>query len=101
MGFLGDYFRKGLKGNNAPTGSNRPLEMQFRFLANGQVQWFPRNSEEFITNGYLGNHAIFTIQDWKCQKVASAPILVYEKRDEKTYKKYKNFIKGKTNKCLI
>jgi len=100
MGFLGDFFNKKAQ-KTTPANTNRPLEMQFRFLANGQVQWFPRNAEEFITNGYLGNHAIFTIQDWKCQKVASAPSLVYEKRDEKTYKKYKNFIKGRTEESFM
>lgn len=100
MGVL-EWLGVNKKSQSKNTGSSRPLEMMFRFSANGQVQWFPRNPDEFIKNGYLGNHAIFTIQDWKCQKVASAPILVCEKKDEKTYKKYKSFLSGKTEESFL
>jgi len=69
-----------------------PMEMIARFLANGQVVWFDNNAEGNIKEGFLGNHIIFTIQDWKSSKVASAPPLVYEIKDEKTYRKYRAFL---------
>lgn len=73
-----------------------PMEMILRFMANGQVQWMPNNAQSNIDNGYLGNHAVFTIQDWKSSKVASAPPLIYEVKDEKTYKKYRAYLAANT-----
>jgi len=96
MGFLGDYFNsRKAQVLKVPTES-RPIQMQVNFVGSGQVVWSVIGSESFIDNGYLGNHAIFSIQDWKSQKCATASPLVYQKKDEKTYKKYKSFLKNPT-----
>jgi hypothetical protein len=78
------------------SGVSRPLEMQLRWLPNNQVVWYSENREELLDKGYLGNHIVFTIMDWKAQKVALAPPLLYERKDERQFKKYKALMQSKT-----
>lgn len=92
MGLL-DYFRP------KPVQQPRyalPMDMIGRFLANGQVQWMQYDAQGLIDNAYLGNHIIFAIQDWKSSKVASAPPLLYEVKEEKSYRKYRMYLKDAT-----
>ncbi|MGA9651892.1 phage portal protein [Pedobacter sp.] len=78
-----------------------PREMLLRFLPSGQVVWMPDNTETLLKEGYLGNHAVFTIQDWKSQKIASAPRNIYEVVDQKAYSRYRLMMKGATEKSLF
>ena len=80
---------------------SKPREMVFRFLPDGQVVWFEQSGSEFMNNGYLGNHAIFTIQDWKSKKVASCPPILYEIKDDKEYKRYRMLLKDSTPESLL
>ncbi len=75
---------------------SRAVEMQFRYLGDNQMIWYSKDREELLKKGFLDNHAIFTIQDWKAQKVASAPPLLYEVKDQKSYKKYRHMSKNTT-----
>lgn len=97
MGFLGDWFNLNKKAKS-PNGNgvSKPVKMQLNVVGPGQVVWSVINGENFIENGYLGNHAIFTIQDWKSQKCAMAPPVAYEKRDSKTFKQYKALLTSST-----
>lgn len=88
MGFM-DLFRRQPK-VSVPS---RPVEMQWRFLADDQVIWFPNDGAGFIENAYLGNHILWAIENWKASKVASAPPLIYKVVDEKAYKKYRMLMK--------
>lgn len=75
---------------------SKPMEMIISFAANRQVIFFDNSGQGNIDEGFLGNHIIFTIQDWKSSKVASAPPLIYEVKDEKTYKKYRAYLSDPT-----
>lgn len=88
-----------LRVKKASTGSV-PRQMILRWMANGQVAWFPDDTQSMIDNGFLGNHAIFTIQDWKSSKVASCPPIVYEIKNEKAYKQYRLMLKDATRDSL-
>lgn len=97
MGFLGEWFNLNKKGkSNGGIGVSKPLRMQFNIVGPGQVTWSLLNGENFLENGYLGNHAIFSIQDWKSQKCAMAPSIIYEKKDSKVFKQYKSFLTNST-----
>jgi phage portal protein BeeE len=72
---------------------SRPLEMQWRWLPNGQVVWYAHDGDGMIKNCYLGNLPVWTILDWKAAKVASAPPLLYKVKDEKKYRKYRTLMK--------
>lgn len=73
---------------------SRPVEMQFQFLGNGVVTWFPSNPNEILKNGYLGNDVVFSVQDWKSQKCAMAPPLAYRIKDKKKYSLYRHYLKN-------
>lgn len=85
----------------ALSGISRPMEVSFRYLPNNQVIWFDDNQEELLNQGFLGNHAIFTIVDWKAAKVASAPPLLYEKKDDREFKKYNALMKSGTREGFM
>ncbi|MBO9611055.1 MAG: phage portal protein [Dyadobacter sp.] len=80
--------------------ANRPMEMLLKWQPNGQVIMYNTNGEELLDKGFLSNHAIFTIQDWKCQKVAMAPFILYEVRDKKLYKQMRNLLKFATPEAM-
>lgn len=90
MGVLDRLFKKASK----PSGVSRPLEMTWQFLPDGQVVWFSNEGDGLINDGYLRNHVVWTVQDWKAQKVASAPPLLYKIRNEKEYRKYRGQMKS-------
>lgn len=71
-----------------------PMEMIGSWLANGQVAWFSADSTGLIKETFMDNHVVFTIQDWKSSKVASAPPLLNEIKDEKAYKQYRQYVKS-------
>lgn len=77
---------------------SRPVEMQFQFIGNGTVSWFPANPEEFLKNGYLANDIVFSVQDWKSQKCAAAPPLVYQVKSKKHYALYRHYMKNMDSK---
>ncbi len=81
-------------GNNA--GVSRPVQMQFRFLENGQVIWFADNQEELLKNGFLDNHVVFTLADYKAKKVASVPWILSEVKSKTLHKRYKALLKEAT-----
>lgn len=96
---LSDFFKWGK--TKAKKIGSVPQQMILRFLPSGQVMWMPDNTETWIEQGYQGNHAVFTIQDWKSAKVASCPPIVYEVTDEKSYKLYKAMLKNPTRESLL
>jgi len=97
MGLL-DFLNNKPKVNQlARPAYSSPMELIARWMNDGQVVWFDNNAQGNITNGFLSNHIIFTIQDWKSSKVASAPPIVYEVKDETAYKKYRAQIQAKTD----
>lgn len=101
MGFLGDWYKLRTKAKDSGSiGLSQPLRMQFRFVGANQVVWSTANSENFIENGFLDNNAVFTVQDWKSQKCATARPIVYQKRDEKSYRKYKALLTSATKESL-
>ncbi|MCF0059957.1 phage portal protein [Dyadobacter chenwenxiniae] len=105
MGFLGDFYNKNikLKRQNAPSvvGVSQPLRMQFRFMGVNQFVWNTVTTDDFVENGFLGNGVVFTVQDWKSQKCATARPLVYQKRDEKSYRQYKSFLTNPTKDSFL
>lgn len=88
MGIL-DLFRRSPK----VVPPSRPVEMQWRFLAEDQIVWFASDGEGLIENAYLGNHILWAIENWKASKIASAPPIIYKVIDEKAYKKYRTLMK--------
>jgi phage portal protein BeeE len=88
MGFLDMFRRRG-----KVTVPSRPIEMQWRFLAEDQIIWYASDGEGMIENAYLGNHVLWAIANWKASKVASAPPLIYKVVDEKAYRKYRMLMK--------
>jgi len=74
--------------------ASRPLEMIFRYAPNAAVSWYQDTGTDFMENGYMGNHVVFSIQDWKAQKVAVAPPILYKVTNEKKYRKYKALMKS-------
>lgn len=88
--------KPGINRVSGSTGNALPIEMLFKFLPNNQVVWYADNSEELMNKGYLDNHAVFTIVDWLCKKVASAPPILYEVRDKKSYNLYRALLKDAT-----
>ena len=76
------------------SGTSRPLEMIFRFAPNAPVAWYQDTGTDFVNNGYLGNHIVFSIQDWKSQKVSIAPPMLYKVVNEKAHRKYKALLKS-------
>jgi len=101
MSFLKDWFdyKKSAK-QSMGVGLSQPLRMQFRFVGAREVVWTGANSDHFIENGFLDNNAIFTVQDWKSQKCATARPLVYQKKDEKSYRKYKSLMTNATKESI-
>ncbi len=93
---LFDFFNKKAVNKNSV-----PRQMILRFMSNGQVAWFSDDTQSMIDNGFLGNHAIYTIQDWKSGKVASCPPIVYEVKNEKAYKLYRSMLKNATRESLM
>lgn len=85
----------------AMSGSSKPKEMIFRFLPTGQVVWYSAKGQEYMDKGYLGNHVVFSIVDWIARKVASAPPILYEVKDEKEHKRYKNLLKEATPESVF
>lgn len=81
--------------------SNKPKEMIFRFLPSGQVVWYGNKGQDYMDKGYLGNHVVFSIVDWIAQKVASAPPILYEVKDEKEHKRYKSLLKEATPESVF
>lgn len=70
-------------------GVSRPLEMTWQFTAEGQIVMFSSNSPQLLEDAYFHNHVVWTVQDWKASKVASAPPLLYKVKNEKMYRKYR------------
>jgi len=99
MGFLGDWFNK--KAISNTVGVSQPVKMEVRFVGMNQVVWSVVDGAGFIDNGYLGNHAVFSVQDWKSQKCATADPIVSEKVDEKTYRKFKSLMKEPTRDSFL
>lgn len=101
MGFIEKargIFSPVLNGVVKPSAVSLPVQMQWRFLGDQQVVWFPSDGNGLIENAYLGNHVIWTIQDWKASKVASAPPLLYKIKDDKKYRKYRSLMKDVNHK---
>lgn len=74
--------------------ASEPVQMIFRWLPDGQVVWYADGGQSMIDNAYMNNHVVWTVQDWKASKVASAPPLVYKVKDEKAYNKYRYLMKS-------
>lgn len=85
-------------GGNAPQrkarGTSRPVEMIMYWMPSGQVVWYENKGQDFLDNGYLGNHVVFSIQDWKSGKVATPPPIIYRIKDQKSYRRYKALMKA-------
>ncbi|MCF2517137.1 phage portal protein [Dyadobacter sp. CY351] len=78
-----------------------PMEMMFRFTGDNQVVWYADGGSNLIKKGFLENHVIYTIQDWKCSKVASVPPVLYRVKNAKAYKKYRALLQNPTDESLI
>ncbi len=60
-------------------------------LFNQQVLELPAaENNALLQAGYLENHFVYTIADWKAAKLAEATPLVYEVKDEKSFQTYRN-----------
>lgn len=70
-----------------------PQEVLFRYLPGGQVLWYSGEGKQLLEEGYLGNNAVFTVMDWIGQKIAEAPIVLYEVQNKKAFTKYKALMK--------
>lgn len=87
MGFLDKFKPVGKGVVTTQPAVSRPLEMQWRWLPSGQVVWYAGDGESMIENYYLGNHIVWSVENWKASKVASAPWYLYKVKDEKSYRK--------------
>ena len=81
-------------------GVSRPVEMQFRFLPNGQVIWYAADQGAMLEYGYLDNHVVFTVANWKANKIASIPPILYAVKDKREYKKYRLLLSDATPESL-
>jgi len=85
----------------AKSSSPLPLVMELGIVGGSQVIWTLASGENFLQGGYLDNHVIFSAQDWKSSKCATPPPLVYQKKDEKEYRKYKSLLSEPTSDSLM
>jgi phage portal protein BeeE len=73
-----------------------PMQMMFRFVGDGNVAWYSEGGDTMIKKGFLENHVVYTVQDWKCQKVASVPPVLFRVKNKKSYQKYRALLKNAT-----
>lgn len=94
---LWDWLRGGGRRKAASvSGSSRPKEMVLYWMGPGQVMWYEADSDNFLKQGYLGNHVVFSVVDWVGSKLAVAPPILYEVKDEKQLRRYKSLLKDPT-----
>ncbi|WP_077920401.1 phage portal protein [Spirosoma sp. 209] len=68
------------------TGINR-----FGLTGWASLELFPAENPVLLQQGYMENHYVFTIADWKAQRLAMAPPIQYEVKDQKSYRKFKAY----------
>lgn len=95
MGLL-DWLQRKAGSRNSVV--SRPLEIMWQWSADGQIIMFSGDNQKLVDDAYLYNHVVWTVQDWKASKVATAPPLLYRIKNEKEYKKYRAQMKGVTHK---
>lgn len=69
----------------ALTGVNR-----FGLIGFNSLEAIPLENQALLRAGFLGNHYVYTIQDWVARQIAKAPPIVYEVTDQKSYGIYKH-----------
>jgi HK97 family phage portal protein len=57
----------------------------------GQAATIPQNDESYIRDGFFGNDHIYSIIRLLTRAASTLPIYLYEVKDEKSYRRYKNF----------
>lgn len=84
MGILSNLLGRGI--------TNALNHAFYGWAQNGSVSYMEANAEKYVTDGY-GNEIVYAIMQVLVNKQTEAPLLVSKIIDEKSYSKFKSFIR--------